>query len=49
VAAVIALHEEVTPRKALQILRERKPTARPLSHQRADLLDWWQTRGALSS
>ena len=26
------------------ILRERKPTANPLSHQRADLLDWWERR-----
>ena len=37
VAAVIALREHATPPDALRILRERKPTANPLAHQRADL------------
>ncbi len=43
-AATIALREGVQPGKALEILRRRKPTANPLPHQRADLLDWWQMR-----
>jgi protein-tyrosine phosphatase len=43
-AAIIALREGVMPGKALEVLRERKPTANPLSHQRADLLDWWLMR-----
>lgn len=44
VAAILALREGVSPGQALEILRERKPTARPLAHQREDLLDWWLTR-----
>ncbi|MGI8731485.1 MAG: protein-tyrosine phosphatase family protein [Solirubrobacteraceae bacterium] len=44
VAAVISLVEGVTPREALELLRERKPTAQPLDHQRADLLEWWERR-----
>ena len=44
VAAVITLREHATPRDALRILRERKPTANPLAHQRADLFRWWQER-----
>lgn len=44
VAAVISLREDVAPPRALEILRERKPTANPLAHQRADLLTWWEQR-----
>jgi atypical dual specificity phosphatase len=44
VAAIITLREQATPRDALRILRERKPTANPLAHQRADLFRWWQER-----
>ncbi len=44
IAAIIALREGISPGRALQLLRERKPTANPLAHQRGDLLDWWQTR-----
>ena len=43
-AAIIALREGVSPGAALQRLRQRKPTANPLSHQLEDLFDWWQTR-----
>ena len=43
-AAILALREGVSPGKALEILRERKPTANPLSHQREDLLNWWLAR-----
>ena len=44
VAAVVTLREHVAPRDALRILRERKPTANPLAHQRADLFRWWEER-----
>lgn len=44
VAAIVTLREDVTPRDALRILRERKPTANPLAHQRADLFRWWDER-----
>jgi atypical dual specificity phosphatase len=44
VAAIVTLREDVTPRDALRILRERKPTANPLAHQRADLFRWWDAR-----
>ena len=44
VAAIVTLREGVTPRDALRILRERKPTANPLAHQRADLFRWWDER-----
>jgi hypothetical protein len=43
-AGVIALHEEVGPGQALALLRERKPTAEPLPHQRSDLIEWWKAR-----
>lgn len=43
-AAVIALREQVSLTRALAALRERKPTAEPLDHQRADLMRWWQAR-----
>jgi protein-tyrosine phosphatase len=44
IAAIVALREGVAPGTALELLRERKPTASPLAHQRSDLLDWWQSR-----
>jgi protein-tyrosine phosphatase len=40
-AAVIALREELDIEEALDVLRERRPVAAPLEHQRADLLAWW--------
>jgi protein-tyrosine phosphatase len=46
VAAILTLREDVEPWQALEILRRRKPTANPLSHQRADLFDWWDRRSA---
>jgi protein-tyrosine phosphatase len=45
VAAIVTLLEGVEPEQALEILRERKPTANPLAHQRVDLFDWWDSRG----
>lgn len=46
VAAILALREDVSPHEALEVLRERKPTANPLAHQRADLFRWWELRPA---
>jgi ADP-ribosyl-[dinitrogen reductase] hydrolase len=43
-AGVVALREGLPIEDALAVLRERKPTAEPLGHQRADLLAWWRTR-----
>jgi protein-tyrosine phosphatase len=43
-AGVLALREDLPIEDALAVLRERKPTAEPLGHQRADLLAWWRTR-----
>lgn len=45
-AAVIALREDIPLPAALDALRQRKPTAEPLPHQRADLIEWWQSRSA---
>ena len=43
-AAIVALHEGVEPLEALERVRERNPSANPLSHQRQDLLRWWEKR-----
>jgi protein-tyrosine phosphatase len=43
-AAVIALREDVPLQVALARLRERRPSAEPLPHQRADLFTWWSGR-----
>jgi len=43
-AAVVALRDEVEPAEALRRIRARKPTAKPLSHQRDDLECWWALR-----
>jgi hypothetical protein len=32
--------------EALQSIRARKPSAQPLSHQRQDLVRWWENRSA---
>jgi protein-tyrosine phosphatase len=45
-AGVIARREGVDAEEALRRLRARKPTARPLPHQRRDLLLWWAQRCA---
>lgn len=44
VAAVVALREGVDARAALDRVRARNPQADPLSHQRRDLLRWWDAR-----
>jgi protein-tyrosine phosphatase len=43
-AGVLALREGLEIEDALERLRERKPTAEPLMHQREDLLVWWRSR-----
>lgn len=43
-AAVVALHEGLDARTALDRVRARNPHAEPLSHQRSDLWRWWDAR-----
>ncbi len=43
-AGAIALIEGLDVREALVRVRQRKPTADPLAHQRADLIEWWERR-----
>ena len=45
-AGVVAVRDGVGIDEALARIRERKPTAEPLRHQRADLARWWETRAA---
>jgi predicted protein tyrosine phosphatase len=44
-AGAVAVFNDVDISTALAWVRSRKSTANPLPHQRADLLDWWLTRG----
>ena len=44
-AGAVAVFNDVDIATALQWIRRHKPTADPLPHQRADLLEWWLTRG----
>jgi len=43
-AAVIALRDGTDIAEALERVRQRKPSADPLPHQREDLLRWWNGR-----
>ncbi|MDQ4040332.1 MAG: dual specificity protein phosphatase family protein [Actinomycetota bacterium] len=43
-AGAVAVREGLGIEQALDRVRERKPTAEPLAHQRADLLGWWRRR-----
>jgi protein-tyrosine phosphatase len=43
-AAIVTLRAGVEPPEALELIRERKPTANPLAHQRTDLFRWWTMR-----
>jgi len=45
-AAIVTLRAGVEPPEALELIRERKPTANPLAHQREDLFRWWSERNA---
>ena len=44
-AGAVAVFNDVDIATALQWVRKHKHTADPLPHQRADLQDWWLTRG----
>ena len=44
-AGAVAVFNDVDISTALAWVRSHKSTANPLPHQRADLLDWWLTRG----
>ena len=44
-AGAIAVFNDVEIATALDWIRQHKSTADPLPNQRADLLDWWVTRG----
>jgi hypothetical protein len=48
-AGVVAVQEGVGIVEALDVVRQRKPSADPLSHQREDLLRWWAGRRAAAS
>lgn len=45
-AGVVAVRDGIDLDRALARVRERKPTAEPLRHQRADLERWWEERTA---
>ena len=45
-AAVIAVRERLDVDRAVDQVRERKPSADPLPHQREDLRRWWRSRQA---
>jgi len=45
-AGVVALREGIDVDDALALVRERKPSADPLPHQRDDLRRWWDERTA---
>jgi len=43
-AGAVAVREGLDVEAALARVRDRKPTAEPLAHQRSDLLAWWRAR-----
>lgn len=43
-AGVVAVRDEIELDAALERIRDRKPTANPLPHQRDDLARWWSMR-----
>jgi protein-tyrosine phosphatase len=47
-AGAVAVREGLGIEEALERVRERKPTAEPLAHQRADLVAWWRSVGTSS-
>lgn len=44
-AGVVALRKNLDVDEAVALVQRRKPSADPLPHQRADLRDWWDSRG----
>ena len=47
-AGVVAVLDGLGIEEALAQVQTRKPTARPLPHQREDLIRWWNARDSLS-
>jgi Dual specificity phosphatase, catalytic domain len=45
-AGVVAVRDQLGIEEALELVRARKPSAKPLDHQREDLIRWWNGRGA---
>jgi protein-tyrosine phosphatase len=45
-AGVVAIERDLDIEQALDWVRQAKPSANPLEHQRADLLEWWQDRAS---
>jgi protein-tyrosine phosphatase len=45
-SGVVAITEACEITEALDTVRRRKPTANPMTHQREDLLRWWELRRA---
>jgi atypical dual specificity phosphatase len=43
-SGAVAVIRRISIEEALASVREQKPTADPLPHQRADLRDWWESR-----
>ncbi len=48
-AGVVAVYDGVDIDEALRRIQLRKPTAKPLPHQREDLIRWFQDRGGSPS
>ncbi len=46
-AGAIAIYAGLSIDEALAYVRQRKPSAEPLPHQREDLLTWWAERSGL--
>ena len=44
-AGVVALRKNLDVDEAVALVQNRKPSADPLPHQRADLRHWWDSRG----
>lgn len=43
-AGVVATRKQLDAVEALRFVKQAKPSADPLAHQREDLLRWWETR-----
>jgi protein-tyrosine phosphatase len=46
-AGAIAVYDGLGIEQALAVVKQRKPSAEPLPHQREDLLTWWAERTGL--
>jgi len=43
-AAVVTIRRQLAPDDALRFVKQLKPSAEPLAHQREDLHRWWEAR-----